>query len=77
MLVIFIATSHLEYCRVNCSPNYYNTIKIPGGTPVFIAPGVMNFDERMWGADAGEFNQTGINYHGSTKEWDAVANCPS
>jgi len=36
--------------------DYYQGIKIPGGTPVFIAPGVMNFDERMWGPDAGIFN---------------------
>jgi len=36
--------------------DYYQGIKIPGGTPVFIAPGVINFDERMWGPDAGVFN---------------------
>jgi cytochrome P450 len=41
----------------------YNEIKIPSGTPVFIAPGVMNFDERMWGPDAGEFKPD---------RWDAL-----
>ena len=33
-----------------------NGIKIPRGTHVFIAPGVMNFDKRAWGPDAEEFN---------------------
>ena len=34
----------------------YNGIKIPGGTPVFLAPGVNNFDTRSWGDDADKFN---------------------
>jgi len=34
----------------------YNGIKIPGGTPVFLAPGVNNFDTRSWGEDAYQFN---------------------
>ena len=34
----------------------YNGIKIPSGTPVFIAPGVNNFDPRTWGEDADRFN---------------------
>jgi cytochrome P450 len=33
-----------------------NGVKIPAGTLVFIAPGVMNLDERTWGPDAGTFN---------------------
>jgi cytochrome P450 len=38
-------------------------IKIPGGTAVFIAPGVLNFDQRTWGEDAEEFNPD---------RWDAL-----
>jgi cytochrome P450 len=34
----------------------YNGIKIPRGTPIFIGPGVINFDQRAWGQDAEEFN---------------------
>jgi len=34
----------------------YNGIKIPAGTPVFLAPGVNNFDTRSWGEDADKFN---------------------
>ena len=33
-----------------------NGIKIPSGTPVFIAPGLTNFDQRAWGEDADQFN---------------------
>jgi cytochrome P450 len=33
-----------------------NGVRIPGGTPVFIAAGVVNFDQRTWGEDAEQFN---------------------
>jgi len=33
-----------------------NGVKIPVGTPIFLAPGVLNFDQRTWGEDAEQFN---------------------
>jgi cytochrome P450 len=33
-----------------------NGVKIPKGTPVFLAPGICNFDQRTWGEDAEQFN---------------------
>jgi cytochrome P450 len=33
-----------------------NGVKIPIGTPVFLAPAMVNFDQRTWGEDAEQFN---------------------
>ncbi len=33
-----------------------NGVKIPKGTPVFLAAGICNFDQRTWGEDAEQFN---------------------
>jgi cytochrome P450 len=33
-----------------------NGVKIPSGTPIFIAAGVVNFDQHAWGEDAEQFN---------------------
>jgi cytochrome P450 len=33
-----------------------NGVNIPRGTPVFLAPGVVNLDQRTWGQDAEQFN---------------------
>ena len=42
--------------RVADNDDVVNGIKIPKGTPVFLAPGVCNFDQRTWGEDAEQFN---------------------
>jgi len=33
-----------------------NGVKIPVGTLIFLAPGVVNLDRRTWGEDAEQFN---------------------